>query len=233
MVTHVSAVSGLRNLESEHFCKSTLRKNKWTQSKMLLRKKSVLPPNDNHSVNTTLYADTFYLFNPLSFLPFHRASEEHLCFPIWFELSAILLSFPFPWLYQISSQVSSSLHWITLHKWPCAKSQTESSRISSTLWPQPQIIDICFISITISLSQVQFRSSLVQSEYLHLYLGSYFLLLFMGPFPIIIPSFPVFSTCCSLPSLMVYKYVPIFQNETPSTWSLLFGHLVILGFCLI
>lgn len=65
----------------------------------------------------------------------------------WASLTFPPVAMPNVWQ---SPQVSGSLHSRTLCKWPYSKSQTESARISSTLWPHPQIIDICFISITVS-----------------------------------------------------------------------------------
>lgn len=100
------------------------------------------------------------IFNFLSFFPFNRTSEKHLCFPICSGLSAILLCTRGLTLsshtvaipnYQQSSQVCTSLHSNILNKWPYSKSQKIQGRISSTWLPQPQIIAICLISITISL----------------------------------------------------------------------------------
>lgn len=46
------------------------------------------------------------------------------------------------------------------------------------------------------------------------------------PVPSFTPCFPLFSICSSLLSLTVCKYVPIFQDKTPSTLSHLFDHFV-------
>lgn len=157
MVTHINAI----NEQKVNLLQIYLKKTKTNGHKAKCHLKSIYSTlNDKHSVNVTIYANMLYLQLLPFFLSkglqrniytfqFDLGSQEFFYMP----LDSLFLLMQ--WLHKtLDSLIKSQPHSAQEHSIndliPNLRQEIQG-RISSTLLPQCKIIDICFMSITVSL----------------------------------------------------------------------------------